>query len=197
MAIQSRRGLRADFDSTKMLPGEWAVSIDSVTTDQIIWMCFAPGVVKRIATYEDMIPTIDAAVESATATATQKAAEATAAQSAAAASEQNAAASEANAAQSASSAQTSATNAASSASSAATSADNASTSEQNAADSATSAAQSALYASERIDDAGYVYFHIDQTTGHLIETFSSESQDDFVFTLSANGHLLVTMGEGA
>ncbi len=53
MAIQMRKGLKADFDPTKMLPGEWAVSIDSDTSNQIVWMCFAAGVVKRIGTYED------------------------------------------------------------------------------------------------------------------------------------------------
>lgn len=53
MAIRVRRGLKDDFDPTKMLPGEWAVSIDSDTSKQIVWMCFAPGVTKRIGTYED------------------------------------------------------------------------------------------------------------------------------------------------
>ena len=54
MAIQMRRGQKADFDPTKMLPGEWAVSIDSDTTKQWVWMCFAPGVVKRMAAFEDI-----------------------------------------------------------------------------------------------------------------------------------------------
>ena len=54
MAIQMRRGNKADFDPTKMLPGEWAVSIDSDTTKQWVWMCFAPGVVKRMAAFEDI-----------------------------------------------------------------------------------------------------------------------------------------------
>lgn len=53
MAIQMRRGLKRDFDPSKMLPGEWAVSIDSDTQNQIIWMCFSPGIVKRMGTYED------------------------------------------------------------------------------------------------------------------------------------------------
>lgn len=53
MAIQMRRGQKADFDPTKMLPGEWAVSIDSDTNNQIVWMCFRAGVVKRMGTYED------------------------------------------------------------------------------------------------------------------------------------------------
>ena len=48
MAIQVRRGNEADFDASKMLPGEWAVSLDT----QYVRMCFAPGVVLRMATYE-------------------------------------------------------------------------------------------------------------------------------------------------
>lgn len=53
MAIQMRRGLKKDFDPAKMMPGEWAVAIDPETENQIVWMCFAAGVVKRIGTYED------------------------------------------------------------------------------------------------------------------------------------------------
>ena len=53
MAIQVRRGLKKDFDPSKMLPGEWGVSIDPDTNAQIVWMCFAAGVVKRMGTYED------------------------------------------------------------------------------------------------------------------------------------------------
>ena len=53
MAIQMRRGLRADFDPTKLVAGEWAVSVDSSTQNQIVWMCFGAGVVKRMGTYED------------------------------------------------------------------------------------------------------------------------------------------------
>lgn len=54
MAIQMRRGKNANFDPTKMLPGEWAVSVDSDTAQQNVWMCFAPGVVKQMATLEDL-----------------------------------------------------------------------------------------------------------------------------------------------
>lgn len=59
MAIQMRRGLKKDFDPTKMLPGEWAVAIDADTNNQIVWMCFAPGVVKRMGTYEDFMAQMD------------------------------------------------------------------------------------------------------------------------------------------
>ena len=48
MAIRVRRGNEADFDESKMLPGEWAVSLDT----RYVRMCFAPGVCLRMATYE-------------------------------------------------------------------------------------------------------------------------------------------------
>ena len=48
MAIQMRQGNEVDFDAEKMLPGEWAVSKDA----RIVRMCFAPGIVARMATYE-------------------------------------------------------------------------------------------------------------------------------------------------
>lgn len=48
MAIQVRRGKEADFDPSKMLPGEWAVSLDT----KYVRMCFAPSVCLRMATYE-------------------------------------------------------------------------------------------------------------------------------------------------
>lgn len=63
MAIQMRRGFYADFDPSKMLPGEWAVSIDSDTNKQIVWMCFAPGVTKRMGTYEDFRQQIQEATQ--------------------------------------------------------------------------------------------------------------------------------------
>lgn len=53
MAIQMRRGAYDDFDPSKMRAGEWAVSTDNETSKQQVWMCFAPGIVKRIGTFED------------------------------------------------------------------------------------------------------------------------------------------------
>ena len=61
MAIQNRRGLKKDFDLTKMLPGEWAVTIDPETENQMVYMCFSPGVVKRMGTYEDFKNQVDEA----------------------------------------------------------------------------------------------------------------------------------------
>ena len=63
MAFQMRRGLKADFDPQKMLPGEWAVSIDSETSNQIVWMCFRAGIVKRMGTYEDFKAQIEEATD--------------------------------------------------------------------------------------------------------------------------------------
>lgn len=51
--IQVRRGLLKDFNPTKLRPGEWAVSIDIETNRQIVYMCFTPGVTKRMGTLED------------------------------------------------------------------------------------------------------------------------------------------------
>lgn len=51
-SIQMRRGRKADFDPWKMKQGEWAVTTDTTAGNQWIWMCFNPGTVHRIATYE-------------------------------------------------------------------------------------------------------------------------------------------------
>lgn len=51
--IQVRRGLLKDFNPTKLRPGEWAVSVDIETNRQIVYMCFSPGVTKRMGTLED------------------------------------------------------------------------------------------------------------------------------------------------
>lgn len=46
--IQMRKGLETDFDADQMTAGEWAVSTDT----RYVRMCFAPGIVIRMATYE-------------------------------------------------------------------------------------------------------------------------------------------------
>ena len=53
MAIQMRRGQLKDFDPGKMLPGEFAVTIDDALEDRKIFMCFSAGTVKEMATKED------------------------------------------------------------------------------------------------------------------------------------------------
>lgn len=59
--IQVRGGLKKDFDPDKMSAREFAVSLDRNPKDQWIWMCFAPGVVKRLGTYEDFYDQIEEA----------------------------------------------------------------------------------------------------------------------------------------
>lgn len=66
MAIQCRRGNYADFDKSKMLPGEWAVVLGADPDGRDgrgIYMCFGGGVVKRIATYEEVLDHIYTAGE--------------------------------------------------------------------------------------------------------------------------------------
>ncbi len=60
---KNRRGPYNKFDPTKLLPGEWAVVLsgDPNASDGLAcYMCFAPGTVKRMATYEDMVDNIAA-----------------------------------------------------------------------------------------------------------------------------------------
>jgi hypothetical protein len=59
MAILMRRGNLVDFDPTKILPGEWAVTIDNDSQKQMVYMCFKPGKVKRIGTYDDLQDVLD------------------------------------------------------------------------------------------------------------------------------------------
>lgn len=65
MAITMRKGLLADFKPSRMLPGEWAVSIDPDTKNQVVYMCFAAGVVKRMGTLEDFEEWFTASFEAA------------------------------------------------------------------------------------------------------------------------------------
>ena len=71
MAIQNRRGLVADLDTTKMVAGEFAVPLDS----KEVYVAFASGDTKRMATWEDFneeMTTLNVAVTNAN-TATQNA----------------------------------------------------------------------------------------------------------------------------
>ncbi len=63
MAIRMRQGRKRDFNPRNMLPGEWAVSTDPETENQIVWMCFQAGVVKRMGTYEDFLRQIEEMTE--------------------------------------------------------------------------------------------------------------------------------------
>lgn len=61
MAIQNRRGKFPKFDPSRMVPGEWAVVLDedpSARDGRSVYICFAAGSVKRMATYEDMVENV-------------------------------------------------------------------------------------------------------------------------------------------
>lgn len=60
MAIQQRRGAKADFDATKMLPGELAVTTDG---SRKVYVAFAPGDAKELASTEDVEETIQSGIE--------------------------------------------------------------------------------------------------------------------------------------
>jgi hypothetical protein len=65
MAIQNRRGSYSDFDKSKLVSGEWAVVTSgdpASNSGRSVYMCFEPGQVKRMATYEDMTNDVSAAV---------------------------------------------------------------------------------------------------------------------------------------
>ena len=121
--MQQKRGLLADFDASKLLAGEWAVTTNTDTASQHIYICINPGNVKRLGTYEDFnqaiadylatyITQLEGYVSSASTSATN--------------------------------AHTSELNASNSASSSSTSATNAHTSELNALTSANNSASSAI-----------------------------------------------------
>lgn len=174
MAIQMRRGAYAEFDPLKMKAGEWAVSTDSDTKKQQIWMCFAPGIVKRMGTVEDfnieiqrliqnyldgIAESVEKAQESAE-LATSKAQESATFASQAKTSATNAKTSETNASNSATKAKTSETNAKTSETkartsetSASTSASNAKTSETNSKTSETNTKKSEANASASATNA--------------------------------------------
>ena len=62
MAIQNRRGAYTNFDPTKMLPGEYAIVLSgdpSDTSGYAVYMCFASGVVKRLALDENVADALD------------------------------------------------------------------------------------------------------------------------------------------
>lgn len=54
MAIQMRRGLLANYDKNKMLAGELAVTTDTESQNQQVFVAFAPGKSKRILTEDDL-----------------------------------------------------------------------------------------------------------------------------------------------
>lgn len=73
MAIQMRRGPLAQYDESKMLAGEWGISIDADSNDQKAFIAFAPGVSKEVMMVEDAQEQIAAATAEAIVDATAKA----------------------------------------------------------------------------------------------------------------------------
>ena len=72
MAIQMRRGPLAQYDESKMLAGEWGISVDADTNDQKAFIAFAPGVSKEVMMVEDAEEQIAVATAAAIADATEK-----------------------------------------------------------------------------------------------------------------------------
>lgn len=179
MAIQVRRGKEDELDISKAVPGEWLVSTDT----RYVRMCFAPGIVLRMATYEafeaDMAQiqaileeakTVEEAIQkiyddvqqvvidietasSAAQTAIEKSEESKEFATAAASSASAAKTSETNAKSSASSASTSASTATKKATEASTYANNAKNSENTANTHATTASTKASEASTSANTA--------------------------------------------
>lgn len=58
-----RKGRPEDFDPTKMLPGEFGVTIGTDRKARKLYICFAPGIVKQLGTYEDFEDQIQDATE--------------------------------------------------------------------------------------------------------------------------------------
>ena len=70
MAIQMRRGNLADFDPTKMMPGEFAVTLDADNNlNKRVLITFAAGTVKQLMTVEDATAQMIEATDAATAEA--------------------------------------------------------------------------------------------------------------------------------
>ena len=65
MAIQMRRGQLANYDKSKMLPGEWGISIDNDSDNQKAFISFAPGVSKEVMMVEDAEEQIAVAIAEA------------------------------------------------------------------------------------------------------------------------------------
>ena len=66
MAIQMRRGKFTNFLPSKLQPGEWAIvqgEDPSATDGCSVYVAFAAGVVKRMATYTDMVDNCRDAIE--------------------------------------------------------------------------------------------------------------------------------------
>lgn len=158
--IQMRRGLAADFNPSKMVPGEWAVSQD----DEKLYMCFTAGRVIEIGSTASIIHYVEDSEAWAVGTRSGEPVDDTQPQY------------HNNSKYYAENAGVSATNAA-------TSETNAATSESNAATSETNAEQYWNYVHDAVT-IGLPTITIDFITGHL--DISGSYLD---FNIDANGHL--------
>lgn len=87
MAVQCRHGKYADFKPEKLVTAEWATVTDgdpNAKDGKGVYHCFAPGSVKRMATYEDMKENVDNATKDIQDSFTESVTEATAAANSAA-----------------------------------------------------------------------------------------------------------------
>ena len=63
MAITIRKGPYDKFDAQKLQAGEMAMVTEGdphASDGRAVYVCFSPGDVKRMATYEDMVENVDA-----------------------------------------------------------------------------------------------------------------------------------------
>lgn len=87
MAVQCRHGKYADFKPEKLVTAEWATVTDgdpNAKDGKGVYHCFAPGSVKRMATYEDMKENVDNATKDIQGSFTESVTKATAAANSAA-----------------------------------------------------------------------------------------------------------------
>ena len=64
MAVKTRTGPYNKFDPRKLIAGEWGTVTEgdpNAADGRAVYMCFGPGDVKRMATYEDMTENVDRA----------------------------------------------------------------------------------------------------------------------------------------
>lgn len=187
MAIQNRRGPSAKFDPSKLLPGEWAVKLDT----KEIYMCYAAGDVRRMATYEEMVENINEATKDVQDMFTE---EVRAAIQAATTAEYQANM----AATSANSAATSARNAAESANTSANNANAAASNANNAADAVADVMANAWESMDIIAEIGLVwYLYTTGDPGRIEQVSANEYCEIAVMQVSPGEKYRITIHNDA
>lgn len=187
MAIQNRRGPSAKFDPSKLLPGEWAVKLDT----KEIYMCYAAGDVRRMATYEEMVENINEATKDVQDMFTE---EVRAAIQAATTAEYQANM----AATSANSAATSARNAAESANTSANNANAAALNANNAADAVTDVMDNVWESMDIIAGIGLVwYLYTTGDPGRIEQVSANEYCENSVMEVSPGEKYRITIHNDA